>query len=183
MLVEAKLKQAIEMASLKSSQSRITALQHISNTLSTVFKPEIIQSQQSAIVDILKKALRHGNDEEQSLVAQIVPMLIVNLGDGEDMMKNITPLLRQILVNKAISFNVRSNCCSGLTLATFLIDSHTDDTMHLMQQLENMFSDGDDIAADEGVFLKTALTGWGLMLTRMPPVQLVKLFNKGAFDM
>lgn len=172
------------MATQKCSQTRINALQQIANTMSTVYRPQLIRSSRATLLDILRKAIKHGNADEQSIGAHIVPLLILQIDDGEEIMKIVAPLISQVMLDLSNSSAVRAKCCSALTLAQFLADAQSDNTLELMQQLETMFMGcflKGDAAEDESELNRTALNAWGLLLTRLPSSTVVKLFNREAF--
>lgn len=167
------------MATQNGSQIRINGLEQIANTLLMVYKPELIKSLKTTLLDILQKAIKKGKGEEQTLGAQIVPLLILQIGDGAETMKMMTPLLNKVMLNKSTSSAIRAKCCSALTLSQFLADEHSDNTLQLMQQLENIFDEC--INEDKIELQRSALTGWGLLLTRVPSASVMKLYKRGAF--
>lgn len=182
-MIETKLAKSIEMATQKCSQTRDNGLHKILSTLVTVYKPELFVSFRTNILDIVKKALRHGNGEEQSIGAQIVPMLILQIDNGEEVMKTMAPLLTLAMLDNTIPSSVRTKCCSALALAQCLVDAHSDNTLQLMQQLETIFRKCfimNNTTDEESDLHRTALNAWGLLLTRIPSAAVVKLFNRGA---
>lgn len=182
--LETKLNKSIEMATQQCSKTRIIALQQIANILLKVYKPELIMQFRITLLDILKKAIKHGNKDEQIVAAQIVPMLILQIDNSEDVIKAIIPLLTQVVFDNTSPSVVRTKFCLSVTVAQFLVDASNDNSLQLMQQLENIFSgcfSTDHANEDENELYCTALHAWGLLLTRMRPAMVVKLFNRGGF--
>lgn len=185
---EEKLLQALELATEKSAQTRTNALQTISETLSQKYMPDFVEDRKITITDIVEKAIRRGKGAEQSLGAQVVPMLILHLGDGDEVVKVMAPLLLQTMQNKSISYEVRAKCCSALALAKFLGSNDIGDLVQLMQQLEAIFSGsylkGDKTpsaaGSDASQLHSAALSAWGLLMTLVPSGDFVSLFNLGS---
>lgn len=185
---EEKLLQALELATEKSAQTRTNALHTIAETLSHRYLPDFVEDRKVTIMDIVEKAIRRGKGAEQSLGAQIVPMLILHLGEGEEVLKVMAPMLHQTMQNKSNSFDVRSKCCASLALAQFLGGNDIGDLVQLMQQLEAIFSGsylkGDktpsNAGADASQLHSAALGAWGLLLTLIPSGDFVSLFNSGS---
>lgn len=186
---ELKVLNALELATEKSAQTRTNALQEIAETMSQRYLPDMVESRKTTFIDLAEKSVRRGKGAEQSIGAQIVPMLILHLGEGKEVVKALAPLLTQTMQNKANSFDVRSKCCSALALATFLGSEDIGDSVVLMQQLETIFSDsylkGDNSSssagADAAVLHCAAIRSWALLLTLIPPGDFVSIYNNGNF--
>lgn len=187
--VQKRISEAIDLATEKSTQTRINALKQIASVLSTVYMPDLIENHKVTILDIIEKALRRGKGEEQTCAAQIAPMLMFHIDNGEEVVKVMTPLLRQIMLNESSSFETRAKCCSALSLVQFLDENYSSDTWELMQQLETIFKGSyakDDyssstVRADESELHAVALRAWGLLLTLVPTDDFQILFNVGSF--
>lgn len=186
---EEKLMQALENATEKSAQTRVTALQAIAEILSHRFLPDFIEDRKVTIMDIIERSIRRGKGPEQSLAAQLVPMLLLQLGGGDEVLKALGPLLLTTAQNKSTPFDARAKCCSTLGLLNFLSGDDIGDLIQLMHHLEGIFSGsylkGDKtpnaVSADAGALHCAALSAWGLLLTLIPPGDFCSLYNNNSF--
>lgn len=173
---EEKLVQAIENATEKSAQTRVIALQAMSDTMMHRFLPDFIDDRKITIMDIIEKSIRRGKGNEQALAAHLAPLLIMQLGGDEEIAKSIGTLLLVTAQNKSNTFDARAKCVSALALLNFLGGDDIGDVIALMQQLEGIFCGsylkGDKtpsaVAADAGALHAAALSAWGLLLTLIP---------------
>lgn len=187
---EEKLKLALENATAQSSETRVNALQAIEKILSQCFLPDFVEKQKTTIMDILREAIRHGIGAEQSAAAQIVSMLVLQLGGGNEFVKELGPILLVTALNQSNALNVRAKCCLGLGLLHFLGNENIEDIVLLMQQLESIFSGSylkgnkktSTISADVCELHCAALSAWGLLLTLIPTGNFCNMFQKNTFS-
>lgn len=173
---EEKLVQAIESATEKSAQTRVTALQAMCDIMMHRFLPDFIDDRKITIMDIIEKSIRRGKGNEQALAAQLAPLLIMQLGGDEEIAKSIGQLLLVTAQNKSNTFDARAKCVSALALLNFLGGDDIGDVITLMQQLEGIFSGSylkgektpSAVVADAGALHSAALSAWGLLLTLIP---------------
>lgn len=186
---EEKLIQALENATEKSAQTRVTALQSIAEILMHRFLPDFVDDRKITIMDIIEKSIRRGKGNEQALAAQLVPMLILQLGGGDEVAKTLGPLLLATVQNNSTPFEARAKCCASLGLLNFLGGDDIGDLVTLMQQFESIFS-GSYLKGDKtpsaasavaGSLHCAALSAWGLLLTLIPPGDFCSLYNNSSF--
>ncbi|KAJ6627060.1 Interferon-related developmental regulator 1 [Pseudolycoriella hygida] len=185
---EEKLVQAIENATEKSVQIRVAALQAICEIMMHRFLPDFIEDRKITIMDLIEKSIRRGKGTEQALAAQLAPLLIMQLGGGEEIIKNIGQLLLVTAQNKSSSFDARVKCVSALALLNFFGGDDIGDVITLMQHFEGIFSGsylkGDKtpaaVAAEAGSLHAAALSAWGLLLTLIPPGDFCSLMTNNS---
>lgn len=188
---EEKLIQALENATEKSAQTRVNALQVIAEILSHRFVPDFVDDRKITIMDIIEKSVRRGKADEQALAAQLVPMLLLQLGGGaDDVTKVLGPLLLTTAQNKSTGTDARAKCCASLGLLNFLGGDDIGDLVTLMAQLEQIFSGsymkGDNKTAsgagpEASAMHCAALSAWGLLLTLIPSGDFCSLFSNNSF--
>lgn len=186
---ELKLIEALESAVEKSAQTRVTALQAIAEILMHRFIPDSAEDRKMTIMDIIEKSLRRGKGNEQVFAAQLAPLLLLQLGGGDEVGRGLGPLLLTTAQNKSNTFDARAKCCSALALLYFLGGDDIGDMVLLMQQLAGIFSgsflkgDGttpSTVTAEAGALHSAALSAWGLLLTLLPPGDVCSFFNNNS---
>lgn len=174
--------QAIENASEKSAQTRVTGLQSICEILTHRYMPEFVDDRKITILDCIEKSIRRGKSVEQINAVSIAPLLVLQLSGDEAIIKSLNQLLLCTAQDKAASFEARAKCCSTLGLLNFLSNDDINEVVNIMQILETAFSasylKGDDkvpitVSAEAAVLHSAALEAWALLLTLLPPGDLV----------
>lgn len=179
---EEKLLQSIENATLKSAQIRTDALQAIYEVLQHRHIPDFIEDRKITMMDIIEKSIRRGKSSEQEWAIRLAPLLIIQLGRDE-----ISSTLSQILIpalnNKSWSYSVRALSCTALAMLYFFSNVDNKDIVIVMQHLEQIFS-GSYLKGDKSPPLindeisqlhVSALEGWSLLATLIPPGQFCSL--------
>ncbi|KAG5673882.1 hypothetical protein PVAND_003889 [Polypedilum vanderplanki] len=181
---EEKLMMAIENASEKSQQTRINALQAMSEILMHHCMYDFIDERRITIMDLIEKSLKRGKGQEQALAAKLAALLIIQLQGEEDIVKTLAPLLQMTALDKSASFDARAKSCLSLALSHFLLGSDdTGDTIQLCQLFESIFAGsflkGDNspssASADAAILHAAALSSWALLITLISPGDLVSM--------
>lgn len=183
---EDKLLQAIENASEKSQQTRTQALQVMIETFMHHCMYDFLDERRVTIMDIIEKSLKRGKGQEQALAAKMSALLLVQLQGDEEIAKTLSPLLQCTVQDNSASFDARAKSCLSLALLQFLSgEDDVGNTILLCQLFEGIFSGsflkGDNTpssaAADAASFHAAALSSWALMLTLIPPGDVVSLIQ------
>ncbi|XP_055616577.1 interferon-related developmental regulator 2 [Toxorhynchites rutilus septentrionalis] len=185
---EEKLLQAIENASDKSLQTRINAFQAINDVLVHHYIPDTIESRKMTLVDAIEKSIKKGKGAEQAWAARIIPLLVIQLEEVDDineLIKVLKPVLLAVAQDTAASHDARAKCCMALGLLNFLGSDDIGDLLPLMKSFEGIFSGsylkGDNTPssanADAAALHSSALNAWALLLTLVPSGDLVSLVN------
>ena len=182
--------QALENASEKSGQTRVKALQDLVNTFMHHYQPDFVEDRKITIIDVIEKSLRRGKNEEPVLAAQLVPLLVLQLGGSAVVKTALDQLLLTTALNKAIPAAVRAKCCSALGLLTFLGGDDIGDLITMMQHFETIFSGSylkgnggaSAATANDSVLHVAALNAWGLLLTLIPSGDFCSIFKNNSFQ-
>lgn len=183
---EDKLIQAIENASEKSQQTRITALQAMLEVFMHNCLYDFLDERRVTIMDIIEKALKRGKGQEQAIGARMAALLLIQLQGDEDIAKTLSPLLNHIVLDKSASSEARSKSCLSLALMQFLSgEDNIGDNIILCQMFEGIFSGsyvkGDSTPSsatqDAATLHAAALGSWALLLTLIPPSDVVSLIQ------
>lgn len=183
---EDKLIQAIENASEKSQQTRIGALQAMSEVFMHNCLYDFLDERRVTIMDIIEKSLKRGKGQEQAIAARLAALLLIQLQGDEEIAKTLSPLLNHIVLDKSATPEARSKSCLSLGLMQFLSgEDNVGDTILLCQTFESIFSasylKGDSSPSSATQDLATlhaaALGSWALLLTLVPPSDIVSLFQ------
>lgn len=173
---EENLLQSIENACEKSAQTRTNALRSISEIFQHRHIRDFIEDRKITLLDIIEKSLRRGRGDEQEWAARLAPLLIIQLGEEENISSTLCQDLHTLLQNQTCSNSVRAWCCTALAMLYFL-NSDVGDIVVLMQQFEQIFA-GSYLKGDKSVpsvnddaaqLHVAALGGWGLLVTLIPP--------------
>lgn len=189
---EEKLLQALENATEKSAQTRTAALASIVELLSHRYVPDCIEDRKVTVMDLIERSLRRGKGAEQQLAAQIVPQLVLQLGDADVVVQALGPLLLQTAQNQAVAVPARARCCAALALCTVLGGSpDVGDVLQLMLSLRGLFAGATKCdksaggatagaSAEASILHCAALNAWSLLLTLLPSGDFAMLMNSGA---
>ncbi|XP_053677876.1 interferon-related developmental regulator 2 [Anopheles nili] len=183
---EEKLLQAIENASDKAQQTRINAFQTINEVLVHHYIPEFLDDRKVTLMDAVEKSLRRGKGAEQSWAARIIPLLVIQLEAPEDITEMVTalkPVLLTTALDGAAAYDARAKCCAALGLLCFVGVDDLGEILPLMKVLQGIFAGsylkGDNSPsganAEAGALHSAALGAWSLLLTLLPPSDLVEL--------
>lgn len=184
---EEKLLQSIENATEKSAQTRTQAIQTICDILQHRHIPDFVDDRKITIMDIVEKSLRRGKGAEQEWASRLAPLLIIQLGGDNEIATTLSQILLATAQNRSCSYSVRSWACTALAMLNFL---NTDDIgviVETMQILQNIFAGsylkGDktspSVSDDAAQLHVSALCGWGLLATLIPPGDFCTYINNG----
>lgn len=183
---EDKLLQAIENASEKSQQTRTNALQVMTEVFMHHSMYDFLDERRVTIMDIIEKSLKRGKGKEQALAANMAALLLIQLQGDESVAKTLSPLLHQTALDNSSSFEARAKSCYSLALLQFLSgDDNVGDNIQMMQMFEGIFSGsylkGDNspssASQETAVLHAAALSSWALLLTVIPPSDVVSLIE------
>uniref|UniRef100_A0AAG5DVN2 Interferon-related developmental regulator N-terminal domain-containing protein n=1 Tax=Anopheles atroparvus TaxID=41427 RepID=A0AAG5DVN2_ANOAO len=188
---EEKLLQAIENASDKAQQTRINAFQTINEVLVHHYIPDFIDDRKVTLMDAVEKSLRRGKGAEQAWAARIIPLLVIQIEALEDIGALVTvlkPVLLSTAQDGAAAYDARAKCCAALGLLCFVGVDDLSDVLPLMKVLQGIFAGsylkGDNSPsganAEAGALHSAALSAWALLLTLLPPSDVVALTLAGG---
>ncbi|XP_058128195.1 interferon-related developmental regulator 2 [Anopheles ziemanni] len=188
---EEKLLQAIENASDKSLQTRINAFQTINEVLVHHYIPEFIDDRKVTLMDAVEKSLRRGKGVEQAWAARIIPLLVIQIEALEDigtLVRVLKPVLLATAQDGASAYDARAKCCAALGLLCFVGVDDLGEVLPLMKTLQSIFTGsylkGDNSPsnanAEAAALHSAALSAWALLLTLLPPSEVVTLATTGT---
>lgn len=169
-------------------QTRTAALAAIAEVLAHRYMPDCVEDRKITIIDLIERSLRRGKGAEQALAAQLVPVLVLQLGDAELVGQALGALLLQTAQNPAAAAAARAKCCTALGLVGVLGGSDVGDALQTMQTMEAIYAGaylkGDKsqsgASAEVSVLHCAALGAWSLLLTLCPAGDFCSLMNNGA---
>lgn len=183
---EEKLLQAIENASEKSQQTRTQALQVMTEIFMHHCMYDFLDERRVTIMDIIEKSLKRGKGQEQALAAKLSAILLIQLQGDVEVAKTLAPILQTTIADKSASFSARAKSCQSLALLQFLGgEDDVGDNILMCQLFEGIFSGsylkGDSTpssaTADAATLHAAALSAWALLLTLIPPGDIVSLIE------
>lgn len=188
---EEKLLQAIENVSDKAQQTRINAFQTINEILVHHYIPDFIDDRKVTLMDAVEKSLRRGKGVEQAWAARIIPLLVIQIEALEDIGTLVTALKPLLLItaqDASAAFDARAKCCSALGLLCFVGVDDLGEILPLMKALHGIFAGsflkGDNspsgASTEAGALHSAALSAWALLLTLLPPGDVVALTTAGG---
>lgn len=169
-------------------QTRTAALATIAEVLAQRYMPDCVEDRRLTLIDLVERSLRRGKGAEQALAAQLVPVLVLQLGEADSVAVALGPLLLQTAQSPSVSPAARAKCCAAVALVGVLGDSDVGDALQMMQAMEAIFAGaylrGDKSAsgasAEQSVLHCAALNAWALLLTLCPSGDLCMLVNSGS---
>jgi len=177
---EEKIKEAVEHLSEKSLATRIAALTNIMNGLRKRYVCEFLLERKITMGDALLRCLRKGKGEEQSLAAEVVSILILQIASIDDpeiesLWGEIRAAMQIILQDRHSSPKARASCASALGIGSFVV-GNTEEHYSVLNSLEASFKDsylkGDETAPNQtpemALVHAKSLHAWNLLLTCVP---------------
>lgn len=105
---EEKLLHAIENASEKSTQTRVNALQAMSEIFMHHYMFDFVDDRKITILDIVEKSLKRGKGAEQALAAKMAALLVTQLQGDEHVTQVLVPLLKHTALDKSATHDARA---------------------------------------------------------------------------
>ncbi|GAB0095872.1 Interferon-related developmental regulator [Sergentomyia squamirostris] len=183
---EEKFAQAMENATEKSIQARVSALQAACEILMLRFMPDYVDDRKITLIDIIEKSLRRGKGAEQGNAAKLASLLSIQLAGDDIIPKGLNQTLIVMSQDNAVTFDARAKCCSSLGLINFLSEDNIGEILNLMKMFETIFCGsflkGDhtpsSASAEAAILHCAALQAWSLLLTLIPPGDLVSIMKQ-----
>ncbi|XP_055307678.1 interferon-related developmental regulator 1 isoform X2 [Sitodiplosis mosellana] len=185
---EEKLLQSIENASEKSAQTRVQALQIITEILQHRHIPDFLEDRKLTIMDIVEKSVRRGKVAEQECALRLATLLIIQLGGEDNISSTLCQIFSTIVQNRTSSYSVRASSCTALAMLHFLNNNDIGNIVGTMQQFEQIFAGsylkGDrsapSVSEDAAQLHVAALGGYGLLATLIPPGDFCSYVKNGT---
>jgi len=168
---EAKMKDAIELATQKSAAGRVKALEAICTGFLKQYCPDFVENQQMTVCDLVEKSLKKGKGGEVVVAARLSNLLALQLHDSEEVYKELKTLMIQIVNDKTASSAGRASVATSLAGLCFLGGGEMAEVVSIMTVLEGIFSASYTKVAlpsfpPEITALHSAcLSAWSLLLT------------------
>ncbi|XP_050314662.1 interferon-related developmental regulator 1 [Anthonomus grandis grandis] len=186
--LEDKLTEIIDGLSQKSSQGRTNCFKSFSKALVKKYMPSYIKDRTFTLSDCIERSLKKGAADEKCAAAELATVICVQLGTdpvGEDIFRNLRPILLATACDGSASSRVRGQCCLALGNIAFLSGGDIAENLILMQQLESVFSgsylkgDGSvpNTTPEVGAMHAAALNAWALLFTLIVPGNIGSLMN------
>jgi len=183
---EGKMKDAMELATEKSTATRIKGLDLLCNGLLKRYVPDFLEGRQATITDIVEKSLKKGKGGEITAASKLALLLGVQLIDASEVYQELKSLLLQMLTDKTQSSSARSSvalCVSGLC---FIAGGDLAEVLRVMNILELIFiasapnQNGTvvKITPELSAVHASCLSGWGLLSTLLLPAQIYESINR-----
>lgn len=180
-IFEEKLRETIDLATQKSANGRVEALNALSKAFGKKFVPEFVDNQKLTIQDIIEKCLKKGKSNEQTAAANLATSLCIQLrGDSDDLYSDIKPILVTLMTDNSASSTTRISAASTLGNLCFLAAPAIAEVEAVMEIFEQMFtnfmvnSGGPDMLE----FCTATVSSWTLLATVLPLSRVHDLFIK-----
>lgn len=186
---EEKLLQSIENASEKSAQTRVQALQTITEILQHRHIPDFLEDRKITIMDIVEKSVRRGKVvQEQESALKLGILLIIQLGEDDNISSTLCQIFSTTVQNRTLSYSVRALSCTSLAMLHFLNNNDIGNIVGTMQQFEQIFAgsylkgDGSvpSVGEDAAQLHVAALGGYSLLATLIPPGDFCSYVKNGT---
>lgn len=163
------LKQAIENATGKSSQTQTDGLRAISDILRKRYLSLSMANRKEIMLELLERSLRRGaKDADQEIAVKMVPQLVLQLGEAKCAAKRLGPLLLRTVQDRTATPVARANCCTALALLVVLAAEMDDaDVLRLLETFRSLWGDSRKGEQVEELAV-AALDAWSLVLTLVP---------------
>ena len=173
-MFEAKLREALELATQKSAAGRLQALQAICDAFLKRYCPDFIENQQVTTCDVIEKALKKGKGAEVEAGARLAVLLALQLSDPEDVYKELKPVLVTMLQDKTASATLRASVASSLAGLCFLGGGEMSEVVGTMSLLEAVHSH----VLSSSELTAAAVSGWSLLLSLQSPGEVSRIADQ-----
>ena len=170
-MYEAKLREALELATQKSAAGRLKALEAICQAFLKRYCPDFIENQQVTTCDVIERALKKGKGGEIEAGARLAVMLALQLSDPENVYKELKPVLVTILQDKTASATSRASVASSLAGLCFLGGGEMAEVLGTMALLEAVHSN----VLSSAELTAAAVSGWSLLLSLQSPGEVTRI--------
>lgn len=166
---EEKLRETIDLATQKSANGRVEALNALCRAFGKKFVPEFVDNQKLTIQDILERSLKKGKGNEQTAAANLATALCIQLrGEADDLYRDIKPILVTIMTDTSASSLARISVASNLGNLCFLAAPAIVEVEAVMEIFEQTFTKHFSGGADMLALCTAALSSWTLLVTVLP---------------
>lgn len=180
-LFEEKLREAIDMATQKSANGRVEALNGLCRAFGKKFVPEFVDNRRLTIQDIIERSLKKGKSGEQAAAANLATSLCIQLrGEADDMYRDIKPILITIMTDKSSSASARISVANTLGNLCFLAAPAIVEVEAVMETFERIFSTHYSGGTDLLALCTAAVSSWTLLATVLPLSRAHELLIKHA---
>uniref|UniRef100_A0A8C8VIP7 Interferon related developmental regulator 2 n=1 Tax=Pelusios castaneus TaxID=367368 RepID=A0A8C8VIP7_9SAUR len=182
--VEDKLKECIDNMMDKSTKTRQGALESLRLAFSSKTLFDFLLERRLTLMDSLEKCLKKGKGEEQSLAANVLTLLCLQMGsgpEGEEVFHSLKPLLISILTDSSASPVARQSCATALGVCCYIAAADMEDLVSCLACLEGIFStscpeEGSSLPLLQTLHCNT-IQSWALLLTICPSSQIKKILD------
>jgi len=182
---EAKIKDAIELATQKSAAGRVKAIDAICSGFLKRYCPDFIENQQMTICDIVERSLKKGKGAEIEASAKLSVLLGLQLHDPEEVYKECKALMTQIVNDKTASPAARASVATSLAGLCFLGGGEMAEVVNTMSVLENIFSASyakaewslPSFPTEVTALHSACLSAWSLLLTLQSSGEVYRIAN------
>jgi len=182
---EAKIKDAIELATQKSAAGRVKAIDAICTGFLKRYCPDFIENQQMTICDIVERSLKKGKGAEIEASAKLSVLLGLQLHDPEEVYKECKALMTQIVNDKTASPAARASVATSLAGLCFLGGGEMAEVVNTMSVLENIFSASyakaewslPSFPTEVTALHSACLSAWSLLLTLQSSGEVYRIAN------
>lgn len=182
---EAKIKDAIELATQKSAAGRVKAIDAICTGFLKRYCPDFIENQQMTICDIVERSLKKGKGAEIEASAKLSVLLGLQLHDPEEVYKECKALMTQIVNDKTASPAARASVATSLAGLCFLGGGEMAEVVNTMSVLENIFSASyakaewslPSFPREVTALHSACLSAWSLLLTLQSSGEVYRIAN------
>ncbi|KAM6413966.1 interferon-related developmental regulator 2 [Rhynochetos jubatus] len=174
---EDRLKEQMDNLLDKSAKTRQAALQSLRLAFSSRTLSEFLLERRLTLTDSLERCLKKGKGEEQALAGTVLTLLCLQMGscpEGEEVFRNLKPLLISILTDSMASPSARQSCAMALGTCCYIAAADLEDLVSCLSCLDGIFSppgtgEGSSAPVQHGPLHCSALQSWSLLLTICPP--------------
>lgn len=119
-IFEEKLRDAIDMASQKSSQGRTKALENVCRGLQKRMAADFVDDRRVTLTDVIEKSLKRGKDQEQLAAAKLAMLVSLQGSDSEEVFRDLQTTLTSQMLDPSSTPKSRGGMASALGVLTFL---------------------------------------------------------------
>ncbi|ESN90717.1 hypothetical protein HELRODRAFT_96656 [Helobdella robusta] len=139
---EEKMSTCIEGISQKNSKGRIESLKSLKSGLCKQYSFSYLSDRYVTVSDGLEKCLKRGCVEEQLVAADCICVLFIQIACSpakDELLKSVSPILKVLINDNAVSLQTRCSCAEALGLCVFLAVEEPEDIYETMGLFEQHF--------------------------------------------
>ena len=194
---ESQIKEAMDLALEKSTQTRVNALEALATALSKRVETSFLLDNYITMTDLVERALNKRSLNKNTEIvagAKLGSLIILSLAtytEAEQVYQTILPLLTKVMKDPSANPEARRECATTLALSTFIACQDVAQIKYICNTLQETYAqtlpndNGEfpSYSASVTSFYAAVISGFCLLISIMSPTYVYSIANSFVKDM